>query len=225
MAKSQERIKARKLRAQGLGIKTIARKLSVSSSTVSLWCRDIVLSQKQIKELERRMKDPYYGERLSYVRKQKDRRIQQTKLLLRQGIKEVGRMTKRERFLTGIGLYWAEGFKKDNLMGFANSDPEMVRFFLSWIKLIGVTRDRVKLRVGINELYKNCVREIELFWSEYLQIPRTQFQKPFFQRVAWKKQYDHPEEYHGVVRIRITRSTDLLRKMIGWIEGLKKNIH
>jgi hypothetical protein len=35
-----------------------------------------------------------------------------------------------------------------------------------------------------------------------------------------QKQYDHPENYHGVLRIRVRKSTDFLRKIKGYIEGL-----
>jgi transcriptional regulator with XRE-family HTH domain len=42
MAKSLQRIEARKLRKEkGLSIKEIAEKVRVGKSTVSLWCRDI----------------------------------------------------------------------------------------------------------------------------------------------------------------------------------------
>lgn len=222
MAKSALRVKARTLRRGGLGVKTIATKLNVSSSTVSLWCRDIVLTQKQIIELERRSRDPYYGRRLTYVKKQQKERVEKTQYLLKEGIKEVGKMSKHELFIAGISLYWAEGFKKDNQVGFSNLDPRMIQFFILWLEqCCGISRDRLKLRLGINEQYREKAEDIELYWSRELNIPLNQFQKPFFQRVQWKKLYDHPEEYHGVLRIRVSKSTDLLRKIHGWIEGIK----
>lgn len=223
MAKSAIRIKARKLRQGGLGVKTIANKLHVSSSTVSLWCRDITLTSQQIKELERRSHDPYYGKRLSYVKKQQKERAEKTQRLLKEGIKEVGHLTTKELFYTGISLYWAEGFKKDNQVGFSNSDPAMIQFFIHWLKLCcGIEKNRLKLRLGVNEQYEDKVKSIEAFWSKTLGVESEQFQKPFFQKVIWKKTYDHPEEYHGVLRIRVSKSTDLLRKINGWVEGLRR---
>ena len=98
----------------------------------------------------------------------------------------------------------------------------MIKFYIIWLqKCCHIRKDRLKIRVGINESYKNKVEEIESYWSHELSIPKIQFQKPFFQKVQWKKQYDHPEDYHGVIRIRVSKSTDLLRKIHGWIEGLK----
>ena len=42
--------------------------------------------------------------------------------------------SKKEYMLIGASLYWAEGFKKDNRLGFANSDPYMIKLFLFWLE-------------------------------------------------------------------------------------------
>lgn len=223
MAKSKLRLLARELRTSGLGIKTIAYKLGVSSSSVSLWCRDIMLTPKQIQDLEQHSRDPYYGRRLQYVQRQREAKNKKIALLLTQGKNEVGKLTNRELFIAGIALYWAEGFKKDNLVGFSNSDLEMVVLFIKWLKLCGITKQRLKFRVGVNEAYRANVYNIQDYWKKMLSVNNEQFQKPFFQKVQWKKQYDHPEKYHGVLRVRVSKSTDLLRKIHGWIEGLKTN--
>lgn len=222
MAKSILRQEARDLRNKGLGIKTIAHKLGVSSSTVSLWCRDIALSPEQIKELERRSHDPHYGRRLEYAQKLHEATNQKIRYLLQEGKKEFGTVMKRDLFVSGVALYWAEGFKKDNLVGFSNSDPAMVAIFMKWLRLCGVEKNRLKFRVGVNEAYRDKVRDIEGYWRKILHIQADRFQKPFFQRVQWKKVYDHPSDYHGVLRVRVSKSTDLLRKIHGWIEGLKQ---
>ena len=75
MAKSLLKIRAQKLRSKGKSIKTIAHDLGISTSTASLWCRDIKLSPSQITELERRAHDPMYGKRLQNSLKQKNLRI------------------------------------------------------------------------------------------------------------------------------------------------------
>jgi transposase len=43
---------AKKLRKSGLSIRNIAKKLGVSFSTVSFWCRDIRLSSSVIKRMD-----------------------------------------------------------------------------------------------------------------------------------------------------------------------------
>lgn len=225
MAKSQLRLECRSLRKKGFGIKTIANKLGVSLSTVSLWCRDIELTEDQLKKLSQNARDPYYGKRAARIAKQKKLREEKIRKFRDQGIEEVGKLDRRDWFMSGIALYWAEGFKKDNLAGFANSDPTMVTFFIHWLETCcDIKRKDLKLRVGVNEQYRDKIMKIETFWSNILKVPKGQFQKPFFQRVQWKKIYDHPEDYHGVLRVRVAKSTDLLRKIQGWIEGLKDNL-
>ena len=158
-----------------------------------------------------------------YLQTLKNKRDEQIKTLREQGITKIGDLEERELFLSGVSLYWAEGFKKDNQMGFSNSDPEMIRFFILWLeRCCDISKERLRLRVGINEQFKEVVNEIQEFWSTTLKIPLNQFQKPFFQKVMWKKTYDNPERYHGVLRVRVSRSSELLRMMYGWIEGLKK---
>lgn len=215
------RIKARDLRKQGIGIKTISHTLSVSSSTASLWCRDIELTSDQIKILQKNARDPFFGKRLEYIQKKQAQRKEKIRSLREEGITNIGTISKRDLFITGISLYWAEGFKKDNLVGFANTDPAMIKIFLLWLKnCCDISQERIKCRLGINEYYKEKIDVFELYWSNILQIPISQFQKPYIQKVQWKKHYDNPEDYHGVLRIRVTKSIDLLRKIYGWIEGL-----
>jgi hypothetical protein len=224
MAKSQVRLKAREMRINGLGIKTIAHALKVFSSTVSLWCRDIKLTQEQINELERRSHDPNYGLRLRHTQKQQAVKNKIIQDLFNDGISEVGEITNRELFIAGINLYWAEGFKKDNLVGFSNSDPVMISFFIKWLnECCDIQADRLKFRLGINEQYQADVGNIEKYWQKTLGISKDKFQKVYIQKVKWKKIYDNPSDYHGVLRVRVTKSTNLLRKIHGWIEGIKRN--
>ena len=171
--------------------------------------------------LQKNAHDPFFGKRLEYIQKQQEKRIEKIRFLKEKGVKDVGQLSKRDLFIGGINLYWAEGFKKDNLVGFANSDPNMIKIFILWLtNCCNITQDRIKCRLGVNESYKQKTKELELYWSKILHIPLTQFQKPYIQKVQWKKLYDNPEEYHGVLRIRVSKSIDLLRKIHGWIEGM-----
>ncbi|PIU02316.1 hypothetical protein COT66_00855 [Candidatus Shapirobacteria bacterium CG09_land_8_20_14_0_10_49_15] len=221
MAKSQEKLKARQLRREGESIKVIAKKLKVSSSSASNWCRDIRLKKDQVKKLERRAHDPNYGRRLKYTLRQQKKRIKKTNRLKKQGIREIGELSKRELFLVGVALYWAEGYKKDNQVGFGSSDPEMVKTFFRWLyESCGCKPQDLILRVTVNISHRHRIREIENYWSKITEVPVDEFRKPFYQRVKWKKIYENPNDYFGVLRIRVRKSTDFLRKIHGWIEGL-----
>jgi hypothetical protein len=223
MAKPKERIKARELRKKGESIKIIASKLKVSSSTVSIWCRDILLTPDQIKELEIRAHDPCYGRRGLYLSKLKKKREKKEKELLEEGEVEIGGLTERDLFICGVVLYWAEGFKKESLAGFANSDPRMIKLFLRWLReSCHIPESHIKPRIGLNESHRHRTKEVEKYWSGVAEIPLNRFQKPFYQKVKWVKQYENPEDYFGVLRIRVAKSTDFLRKIHGWISGVSE---
>lgn len=225
MAKSKEKIIARKLRRKGESIKKIAQTLKVSVSTASLWCRDIELTNKQVENLRKRQTDPFYGKRLDYyLRKKKEFNLKLLNLK-KEGISSIGKLSRREIFLIGIALYWGEGFKKDSLVGLATLDINIAKFFIFWInKSFGITSKDLILRITANISYKNKIIELSKYWSRELGISENQFSKPFFQNTKWKKEYENKENYHGVLRIKVRRSIDLLRKIFGYIEGINSNI-
>ena len=225
MAKSKEKIKARKLRKKGESIKKIANLLKISVSTVSLWCRNVELTDKQIENLRKRQTDPFYGKKLDYYLKKKKEFNLKLLNLKNEGINSIGKLSKREIFLIGVALYWGEGFKKDSLVGLATLDINIAKFFIFWLnKSFGITTKDLILRITANISYKNKINELGKYWSRELKIPVGQFSKPFFQNTKWKKEYENKDNYHGVLRIRVRRSIDLLRKIFGYIEGISSNI-
>ena len=63
----------------------------------------------------------------------------------------------------------------------------MIKFYIIWLqKCCHIRKDRLKIRVGINESYKNKVEEIESYWSHELSIPKIQFQNHFFRKYNGK---------------------------------------
>ncbi len=225
MAKSEKKLRARVLRRDGQSIKSIARDLDVSQGSVSLWCRDIALSDEQLKILETNSKDPYYGKRLQNSLKQQGIRTEKTERLKREGIEEVGELTKRELLLVGIALYWAEGYKKDSQVGLGSSDPKMMQLYVRWLKeCFNYSINDLMFRVTVNESHEYRIDKIVTYWADLFGIDESNFQKSFYQKAKWQKSYDHPEEYFGVLRIRVRKSSDFLRKIHGYIAGLKNNI-
>ena len=181
MAKTFLKEKARNRRADGESIKVIAEELGVSSSTVSLWCRDIELTKEQIERLERNSRDPFYGRRLDYAKKQQRLRRVQDDETKTEAQKLLGKITDRDKFIGGILLYWAEGFKKDNMVGFSNMDSKMISVILDWlINSLKIEKRRIKLRVVINGSHRYRIDEIHEYWSKVTKIPIYEFYKPTF---------------------------------------------
>jgi len=225
MAKTLEKNKARKLRQKGKSINEIAKKLNIAKSTISLWCRDIRLNPKQIERLAKRQESGSYKGRMKFLERIRKERIKEVAFLQKQGIKEIGKLNKRDLFISGIAMYWSEGYtySSGDQVGFTNSDPKMILFILKWFKEIcKIPIDRLTLQVKINKIHRNRVKKVENYWSKITGIPLTQFNKTVLLKTESKKIYLNYNTHYGTLRIIVRRGTRLRRKINGWIEGLGK---
>lgn len=222
MAKSVLRLKVRKLRRQGKSINEIAKLTGASKYSVSLWCRDIELSEKQKRELWNKSKANSSGKFRAYCERKRKETKEKIEKLKKKGVETIGSLSERELFVAGVLLYWAEGFKTGHQVGFANSDPDMIKFFINWLtKYCSVSKNRLKARVGLNISHKNRISEIENYWGKVTGLSESQFNKPSYKKTKWKKKFENPEKYYGVLQIRVLKSADLLREICGHIEGLR----
>jgi len=226
MARIKKKLRAQELRRKGCSISEIAKKLNMDKSgTISKWCRDISLSPGQIKRLTKKQQFRSYKGRSIAVEKMRRTRMREVELMRKEGLKDIGKLNKRDLFIGGVGIYWSEGctHSSNDQVGFTNSDPKMILFMLRWFKEIcKVSKDKFSLQIRINKIHKNRVKEIENFWSKITGIPPTQFTKIILIKTKSKKIYPDSESYFGTLRILVRQGTRLRRKINGWIEGLTK---
>lgn len=223
MAKVKERYNALKLRKQGKSLKEIANNLGLSKSTVSLWCRDIALTPEQIERLVKKQKSASYRGRLKFLENIRKKRKEETLRLQKEGIKEVGRINKRDLFIGGIAMYVSEGVTSPSKeeVSFSNSSLQMVLFMIKWFKEVcGVEDSRFVIQVRINEIHKKRKRKIEEYWSRSTGIPLSQFTKTILIKTKLKKIYPNPYQYYGTIKLRVNQGTQLRRRINGWIKGL-----
>lgn len=212
------------LRKRGFSLPDISKKLNISESTASLWCRDIQLTPEQKKNLEERT-NKKLQKFFKMVEKQKKNRMKIKNEIQKNAEKEIGKIFKRDIFIAGVALYWAEGFKHkaEGRVGFCNSDPAMIKFMINFLVFhFKIKIEEISPRLTINESFKDRESEIIKFWADFLKIPMSQFTKSFYQRVKLVKIFENPENYHGVLRIHVRKSSQLLLKMRGYMEALKK---
>jgi hypothetical protein len=110
-------------------MKEIARLVGVSLSSVSYWVRDVPLTTDQRNELLRRMSAN--GRAAAAA----GRSVAARKIRL--AYQECGRRQAKHRealHVAGCMLYWAEGSKERNSVQFVNSDPAMVRYFVTFLR-------------------------------------------------------------------------------------------
>lgn len=177
ISKENDKKLALELRKKGYSYSAIKSKIKVSKSTLSLWLREFPLSKKEIDLL--RGKNPKRIElfrntmRLKREREE-DEVFEKVKL-------EIGDFSERETLIAGLFLYWGEGTKAAPCtVAVTNTDPDVLRFFVRWLKLLGVSVSSLKV---VLHLYRdmNVINEIH-FWSDYLKIPIPQFRKPYIKK-------------------------------------------
>jgi hypothetical protein len=172
MARYKDKSKAIELRKKGYSYSQIKNELGVGKGTLSEWLRNYPLSEERIRQL--RDNNPQRIER--YINTRRKEREQKMNLAYAKAKKDIGRFNKRELFLMGFLLYWAEGGKtRSGTVAFSNTDPSMIKAFIIWLKILGIPKDRIKIKL---HLYKDMEEEEEvLFWSQHLKIGKDSFKK------------------------------------------------
>jgi hypothetical protein len=203
--KVTEQEQARLLRGQSWTLQDIADELDVSKSSVSVWVRDVEFVPSPRRTARRR------GPNRLQVAKQAE-----IESLLAEGRRRVGRLSEREFLVAGAALYAGEGSKRDREVGFANSDPRMILFFLAWLRhFFGIDEERLRLRLYLHE-------DLDLdaairFWSSMTNIPRTQFQRAY--RAVSDPSIRKSKHVYGCPSIRYA-SASTHRAVMGVVQAL-----
>ena len=214
--KLKEKLRAQELRKQGLSYKEILQYMTVSKGTLSEWCKDIELTEKQKKRLiENKQLGQRKGSIIAADNKRKAR-IERTLRIREDAKKDIGSLIQREKFIAGISLYAAEGDKSDGKGGFSNTDPKLIKFMMDWFidfaKLpLKKLRGAIWLHEGLDET------NAKKFWSDTTGIPFDQFHKTYVAKIKTdsKKIRKNVHEY-GVFAIRFSDSA-VHRRIMGWI--------
>lgn len=128
MAKPVEKARARSLRQEGMSLKAIARKLKVSPGSVHRWCRDITLTPEQEEQINARASVPQMRALRKANKRKQTERIERHRVQELDGAKQLGKLTKRDLLVLGLGLYWGEGSKRSpGDVSLANMDPQPSR--------------------------------------------------------------------------------------------------
>jgi transcriptional regulator with XRE-family HTH domain len=215
--KTAERRQARLLRRRdGCSVKEIARLLGVSRSSVSLWVRDIELTPQQHATLQER--NPAYNAQrngwAANVERGRNRR---------RAYQEHGRELARGAtplHLAGCMLYWAEGGRSRNDVRFTNSDPEMVRLFVSFLRQsMGVLPQNILITCNLFADHEQRQREIEQFWLAWLSLPAASLRTSVINRYSrYSKKKRRNKLAYGTCRV-VVHSTEIVQMIYGSIQA------
>ena len=224
MLKLKEKEKAIKLRKKGLSYREILKEVSVAKSTLSLWLRSVGLAKIQKQRLtKKRLAGALRG-----ALARRNQRLAITKEIKTKAKNEIKKISKRELWFLGVALYWAEGSKqKEHLVSHSvqlgNSDSRLIKLFLKWLlEICKISLENIDFEIYIHETAN--IKEAKKYWARILNLPEKRFKKVRLKKHKIKtKRKNVGKSYHGLLRIRVKKSTNLNRKIAGWIEGISKN--
>lgn len=180
MTKKLDKQKAITMRKKGMSYGQIKEKLRISKSTLSNWLSNMPLSEKRIREL--RADSPIRIER--YRNTMKAKRDLKNKIAYQKISEKIGNISQREFLIAGLFLYWAEGSKtKTFAIALTNTNPNMLILFIRWLKFFDIPKTKLKIYL---HLYSDMnIRKQINFWSKTLDIPISQFRKPYIKKTTF----------------------------------------
>lgn len=214
--KEEIRVEAIKLRKKGWSYPRIQKVFNVSRSTLSLWLRDVRLTQRQINKLVNNSRSVLYRE----AKARQKRRIELTKQIINRAKDEYRMLERSTLFIAGLMLYWAEGAKTLERVKFTNSDPAMISFMMRWFRNFCQVPER-RFRIGLHIHELHCRKDIEKFWSRIVRIPLNQFHKTYIKPTSLK--HRKKPLYNGTCSVSIS-DRNLFRKMLGWQIAFLDNV-
>ncbi|KKP47216.1 MAG: hypothetical protein UR39_C0005G0029 [Candidatus Woesebacteria bacterium GW2011_GWA1_33_30] len=217
--KLEEKKLAQKLRSNGLSYGEIQKRVKVSKDTLSRWCRDVILSPEQINRLVQNKLNGATKGRMIGAKKQQKERIERTKRLFESGKSKIGRLTKRDRFMAGIGLYIGDGGKNDQRFGFANSDPNTIKFMTNWlIEFYDISPNKMAGQIWIHDNLDE--KKARKYWSVLTKIPEKRIYKSYIakNKIGSKKIRKQVHKF-GVFTL-LYLSTKTQREILGLMAGV-----
>ena len=206
--KLKEKEQARNLRKEGYSLKQISQQLKVSKGSVSVWVRDVKLSDDLIKKLvNTRFGNTYTRD---YFKKIREKYQQEGRELIKDCDKN---------FVAGLMLYWGEGRKGKNAINLSNSDPDLLKFFLIFLKTyFNVQKKDITFNFQWYSGNGLTQEEVKNFWLKKLDLEESNLRKAYIDyRPTLNLGRKTGKCLYGVGRININ-STEILHKIYGAIQ-------
>jgi hypothetical protein len=219
-AKDDLREKAVAMRLEGRSYREIREVVGVSKGTLSLWLRDVPLTEEQRAALAMRRTEAG----LKNAREMRANAARRRSHVQGTARAQVHELSESELFVAGVVAYWAEGTKNKpwrpgHGVVFLNSDAGLVQLFLRWLQLLDVGVDRLRFRLTIHE--SADVAAALRYWSAVVGVEQEAFGKTTLKTHNPKTiRKNVGDTYHGCLGVYVRRSTDLNLQITGWCEGL-----
>lgn len=220
-----KKAQAIKLRSQGKSYNEIRRLLDLpSKGTLSVWFKDIKLSRSAKERLKSKIKVARQRGLFAFNSRRSKNVAKENDKIFKESNKFIHRITDRDLLITGIALYWGEGYKsgKHPKLSFTNSDPQMIIVFMRFIRrILKISDERIRTHIHIHPNLK--IKEAVRFWADLTSLKQENFM--IVKQVSSASSGVRPKNIlpYGTLDIRVN-SRQVYFKMMGLINGLFEQI-
>lgn len=208
--KTEKKNEAIRLRKNGISLQKIANELNVSKGSVSLWVRDVVLTDEQINQLGFR--------NCSLIRDARSAKCKEIRLKNQ----DIGRqkiLNNNKDFSFGCALFWGEGDKSRNVVSFCNTDLSMMKFFVGFLKkYFDLKNEDFSLRINCYLNNGLTLDEIQNYWINNLELKGSSIIKATI-KSDYYQQPNNIKHIYGVCKINVCR-TDVCQQLFGAIKEM-----
>lgn len=201
--KSEKRLLAEELRHEhGYSYNEISEQIGVSKSTLSNWLKHISLTTEQEQRIQQRIENNQSAF-VANARQTNQKRFQKAREQAFQKGAVIASLVPDNDAVHELALamlYLGEGDKTGNRVQIANTDPDVLRYFLSAVEgLYQIDRSKMSLRINLIEAARPLESRMIEWWAEQLDCSIRQFQKTQFDQRS--KHTKITDDYHGVCSI------------------------
>jgi len=201
------------MRKHGASIREIESKLGIPRSTLSLWLSRIPISEHVKKSLKKRADQALFKARVEAVKwhnAQKAARLEQAQDGARQSLAKIGVARPEIVELALAMLYLGEGSKKNSQTIMGNSNPLILKFFVTAIQRL-YNLPPAAFTCHLHLRADQDPERMKRYWSRALGIPRNNFRKALVD-TRTKGSPTYPD-YKGVCAVDCSRVA-IQRKLI-----------
>ncbi len=115
--------------------------------------------------------------------------------------KDVGKVSSRDLFMLGLGLYIGEGSKTNDIVRLVNTDYRVINLHMRWLQSFGLTPRNFVIRL---HLYPDSnIPAAEEYWMEKTGLLRSQFQPASIDRRVGKDRKRSGSHEYGTAHVTV----------------------
>ena len=193
------------MRRHGAAVRDIEARLGIPRSTLSGWLHKVPLSSFHRRQLKMRANKALVTARKAAIRWHNGERQKRLELALKDALLSLSRIDARQKEIIELALamlYLGEGSKANSQTCMGNSNPKILKFFVSTIKVLYKLQN-TDFKCHLHLRADQDPESLKIYWSCELGIPIENFGKPLIdRRTAGKVTYAH---YKGVCAVTCGR--------------------